>query len=174
MRLATLGSRNLLRTRRRTLLTTLTVALSALICTVLMAVPASMDEIIKQASASLRVMINNRTGPWYGLPVRYCDDVRQIPGVKACMSLTGWFGTYRDPRNVILAFAAAPASLSLGDVTPDYQISRAAQEAFVKDKRAAWIGSLLMRQNGWKTGDHIMLRSTGADHLELSFNIAGE
>jgi len=31
-----------------------------------------------------------------------------------------------------------------------------------------------MRQNGWKTGDHIMLRSTGADHLELSFTIAGE
>jgi hypothetical protein len=38
---------------------------------------------------------------------------------------------------------------SIANVTPDYQVSRAAQETFVKDKRAAWVGSLLMRQNGW-------------------------
>jgi putative ABC transport system permease protein len=174
MNLGTLVSRNLGRNRRRTVLTVLTVALSTLIFTVLVAVPASMDEVIRQASGSLRVMINNRTGPWYGLPVRYCDDIARIPGVKACMSATGWFGTYRDPSNVIMAFAAAPASLSLGDVSPDYQISRAAQEWFIKEKRAAWIGSLLMRQNGWKVGDHIMLRSTGADRMELSFTIVGE
>jgi putative ABC transport system permease protein len=174
MNLATLVARNLRRNQRRTVLTVLTVALSTLIFTVLMAVPASMDRIIKEAAASLRVMVNNRTGPWYGLPVRYCDDIRRMPGVRACLSFTGWFGTYRDPRNVVLAFAAAPANLSLGDVTPDYEISRAAQEAFVKNKRAAWIGSLLMRQNGWKTGDQIMLRGTDADHMELSFVIAGE
>lgn len=174
MNLTTLMTRNLRRNRRRTILTTLTVALSTLIFTVLMAVPDSMDQIVKQASGSLRVMVNNRTGPWYGLPVRYCDEIDRISGVRACMALTGWFGTYRDPSNVIMTFAAAPASLSLGDVTPDYEISRAAQEAFVKEKRAAWIGSLLMRQNGWKVGDHIMLRGAGADHLELSFIIVGE
>jgi putative ABC transport system permease protein len=174
MNLATLVSRNLRRNRRRTILTALTVALSTLIFTVLMAVPASMDQVIKQASGSLRVMINNRTGPWYGLPVRYCDEIDRMAGIRACMALTGWFGTYRDPSNVIMTFAAAPARISLGDVSPDYQLSRAALEAFVKEKRAAWIGSLLMRQNGWKVGDHIMLRSAGADHLELSFIIVGE
>ena len=174
MNLATLVTRNLHRNLRRTILTAVTVALSTLIFTVLMAVPASMDRIIADAAASLRVMVNNRTGPWYGLPVRYCDDVMRMPGVRACLSLTGWFGTYRDPTKVILAFAAAPANLSIGDVTPDYQISRAAQEAFVKNKRAAWVGSLLMRQNGWKTGDQIMLRGTDADQMELSFVIVGE
>jgi putative ABC transport system permease protein len=174
MTLATLTARNLLRNRRRTVLTVLTVALSTLISTVLMAVPASMDQIIKDASASLRVMVNNRTGPWYGLPVRYCNDIVRMPGVAACLSLTGWFGTYRDPRNVVLAFAAAPVNLSIANVTPDYQVSRAAQEAFVKDKRAAWVGSLLMRQNGWHVGQHIMLRANGADHMELTFVIAGE
>jgi putative ABC transport system permease protein len=172
--LATLVARNLRRNRRRTILTALTVALSTLIFTVLMAVPASMDQIIKDASASLRVMVNNRTGPWYGVPVRYCDDVLRMPGVRACLSLTGWFGTYRDPRNVMLAFAAAPVNLSIADVTPDYQVSRPAQEGFVKDKRAAWVGSLLMRQNGWKIGQPIILRGTGADHMELSFDIVGE
>ena len=45
-----------------------------------MAVPASMDQIVKQASGSLRVMINNRTGPWYGLPVRYCDEIDRMFG----------------------------------------------------------------------------------------------
>jgi len=174
MSLATLVARNLRRNRRRTILTTLTVALSTLIFTVLMAVPASMDQIIKDASASLRVMVNNRTGPWYGLPVRYCDDVVRMPGVRACLSLTGWFATYRDPRDVILAFAAAPVNLSIGDVTPDYQVSREAQEGFIKDKRAAWVGSLLMRHNSWKIGQRIMLRANGADRMELSFDIVGE
>ncbi len=90
--------RNVRRNLRRTILTVLTVALSTLIFAVLVAVPASMDQIIKEASTSLRVLVNNRTGPWYGLPARYCDDILREPGVKACLSFTGWFGTYRDPR----------------------------------------------------------------------------
>jgi putative ABC transport system permease protein len=174
MNLTTLVMRNVRRNRRRTILTVLTVALSTLIFTVLIAVPASMDRIIEDASASLRVMVNNRTGPWYGVPVRYCNDIIGMPGVRACLSLTGWFGTYRDPRDVVLAFAASPVNLSVADVTPDYGISRAAQLGFVQNKRAAWAGSLLMRRNGWKIGQEITLRGTGAGHMELSFKLVGE
>jgi putative ABC transport system permease protein len=174
MNLATLTTRNLLRNKRRTILTSLTVALSTLIFTVLMAVPASMDQIVKDSSASLRLMVNNRTGPWYGVPVRYCRDIVRMPGASACLSLTGWFGTYRDPRNVVLGFAVAPVDLAIANVTPDYGVSREAQETFVSDKRAAWAGSLLMRQNGWRVGQHIMLRGNDADHMELTFLIAGE
>jgi putative ABC transport system permease protein len=174
MNLATLVTRNLRRNLRRTILTALTVALSTLVFTVLMAVPASMDQLIKEASATLRLIVNNRTGPWYGLPVRYCNEIIPMPGVKACLSFTGWFGTYHDPRNVMLTLAAAPVNLDIANVTPDYQISREAQQEFVHDKRAAWVGSLLMRQNGWRIGQQITLHGNGADHMDLTFKIVGE
>ena len=152
----------------------LTVGLSTLIFAVLVAVPASMDQIIKEASTSLRVLVNNRTGPWYGLPARYCDEILREPGVKACLSFSGWFGTYRDPTDVILAFAVSPVNTVVADVVPDYGIMHAALVAFGQQRRAAWAGTLLMKRNGWKLGQQIMLRGTDAGHLTLTFVLAGE
>ncbi len=174
MNLATLVVRNTRRNLRRTILTVLTVALSTLIFAVLVAVPASMDQIIKEASTSLRVLVNNRTGPWYGLPARYCDEILREPGVKACLSFSGWFGTYRDPQDVILAFAVSPVNTVVADVVPDYGITRQALIAFGQQRRAAWAGTLLMKHNGWKLGQQIMLRGTDAGHLILTFVLVGE
>ncbi len=174
MNRATLVMRNVRRNLRRTILTVLTVALSTLIFAVLVAVPASMDQIVKEASTSLRVLVNNRTGPWYGLPARYCDDILREPGVKACLSFTGWFGTYRDPQDAILAFAVKPVNTVVADVVPDYGISRDAIVNFGKTRRAAWAGTLLMKKNGWKIGQQFMLRGTGAGHMTLSFVLVGE
>jgi len=174
MNLGTLVIRNARRNLRRTILTGLTVALSTLIFAVLVAVPASMDQIIKEASTSLRVLVNNRTGPWYGLPARYCDEILRAPGVKACLSFSGWFGAYRDPQDVILAFAVSPVNSVVADVVPDYGITRAALTAFGQQRRAAWAGTLLMKHNGWKIGQQIMLRGTDAGHLTLSFILVGE
>jgi putative ABC transport system permease protein len=174
MTLATLVVRNTRRNLRRTILTVLTVGLSTLIFAVLVAVPASMDRIVKDASASLRVLVNNRTGPWYGLPARYCDEILGEPGVKACLSFSGWFGTYRDPRDVILAFAVSPVNTVVADVVPDYGISRSAIASFGKLRRAAWAGTLLMKNHGWKLGQQIMLRGTGAGHMTLTFELVGE
>jgi putative ABC transport system permease protein len=174
MNQGTLVMRNVRRNLRRTILTVLTVALSTLIFAVLAAVPASMDQIVKEASRSLRVLVNNRTGPWYGLPARYCDDILRMPGVKACLSFTGWFGTYRDPQDTILAFAVKPVNTVVADVVPDYGISRDAIVNFGKNRRAAWAGTLLMKHNGWKLGQQFILRGTGAGHMELSFVLVGE
>ena len=174
MNLATLVIRNTRRNPRRTILTVLTVALSTLIFAVLVAVPASMDQIVKEASTSLRVLVNNRTGPWYGLPDRYCDEILHEPGVKACLSFSGWFGTYRDPQDVILAFAVSPVNSVLADVVPDYGISRPSLIAFAQQRRAALAGTLLMKRNGWKLGQQIMLRGSNAGHLTLSFVLVGE
>src|SRR5713101_8289206 len=98
--------RNMRRQLRRTVLTALTMALATFVFVVLVSVPASMDRIIAQASTTLRVVINNRTGPWYDLPPKYCAQIAQLPGVAACVALTGWPTTYQDERDVIQAFAA--------------------------------------------------------------------
>src|SRR5260370_22634507 len=101
MTLATLVVRNTRRNLRRTILTVLTVALSTLIFAVLVAVPASMDRIVKGASARLRVLVNNRTGPSYGLPARYCDEILGEPGVQARFSFTRWLWPHPGPAHLI-------------------------------------------------------------------------
>ncbi len=44
-----------------------------------------------------------------------------MPGVAACVGITGWFATWRNVSDPILAFGAGP---EIADVFPDYQLSR--------------------------------------------------
>jgi putative ABC transport system permease protein len=162
--------RNMRRNLRRTILTILTIALAAFIYTVLVSVPASMDRVVKDASGTLRLIIVNKTAPWEDLPARYCDDIEKMPGVAACEGITGWFATWRDVSDNLLAFAAGP---HIADVFPDYRLSREHQALAAKDRRAATVGSVLMKKMGWKIGDHITLRGTDAGHMQLDFNIIG-
>src|SRR5215813_627662 len=100
--------RNARRNLRRTVLTTLTVALATFVLTVLVSVPASMDRIINDASTTLRLIVNNKTAPWYDLPAHYCNEIRQMPGCAECVALTGWPATWHDVSEPIFAMSAGP------------------------------------------------------------------
>ncbi|MGA8538827.1 MAG: hypothetical protein WB566_04975, partial [Terriglobales bacterium] len=108
-----LVERNMRRNLRRTILTILTIALATFIYTVLVSVPASMDRVVKDASGTLRLIINNKTAPWEDLPARYCDDINKMPGVAACVAITGWPATWRDVSDPVFAVGAGP---EIGDV----------------------------------------------------------
>lgn len=162
--------RNMYRNRRRTILTTLTIALAAFIYTVLVSVPASMDRVVRDASGTLRLFVINRTAPWEDLPSRYCDQIDKMPGAAACVGITGWFATWRDISDPILAFGAGP---EIAEVFPDYQLSRENQILAAKDRRSATVGTVLMKKMGWKIGDHITLRGTDAGHMKMDFIIIG-
>jgi putative ABC transport system permease protein len=162
--------RNMRRNLRRTVLTILTIALAAFIYTVLVSVPASMDRIMKDASRTLRLIVVNKTAPWEDLPARYCDEIDKMPGAAACVGITGWFATWRDVSEPILAFGAGP---EVADVFPDYHLSRENQRLAAKDRRSATVGTVLMKKMGWKIGDHITLRGTDAGHMQMDFIIIG-
>ena len=163
--------RNLRRNLRRTVLTALTVALATFIFLVLASVPASMDRIVKDASSTLRLIVVNRSLPFYGIPGRYCDQVREMPGCAACVAITGWPATYRDVSDQILAVAEGQ---QIVDVFPDYDLSGEARRAWDRQRRGAFAGRVLMGRYGWHTGDQVTLRGVDRDHLALSFVILGE
>lgn len=165
-----LVERNMRRNLRRTILTMLTVALATFIYTVLVSVPASMDRVIKDASGTLRLIINNKTAPWQDLPARYCDQIREMPGTAACVAITGWFANWRSVSEPVFAVAAGP---EIADVFPDYALTPEQRAGQAAEKRTAIVGEILMRKYGWKIGDHITLRGADADHMELSFVILG-
>lgn len=171
MYLLKLIGRNLRRNPRRTLLTAMTVALATFIFLVLASVPASMDRIVNDASATLRLIVLNRSFPFYGIPSRYCDQVRKMRGCAACVAIAGWPATYRDVSDQILAVAEG---LEIAQVFPDFDLNGDARRAFAAERRGAFAGRVLMRKYGWHPGQHITLRGADRDHLELNFVILGE
>ena len=159
------------RNLRRTILTILTIALATFIYTVLVSVPASMDRVVKDASGTLRLITVNKTAPWEDMPARYCDDINKMPGVAACVAITGWFATWRDVSEPVFGVGAGP---EIGDVFPDYALTGQQRLATARDRRAAIVGEILMRKYGWKIGDTVTLRGADADHMEMTFVIVGK
>ncbi len=171
MNLFRLIERNMRRNVRRTLLTAATVAMATFIFTVLISVPASMDRIIHDASGTSRLIINNRTGPWYGLPARYCSRIREMPGCRGCVAVTGLPSTYQNPRDVVFAAAVDPEVVQ---VFPDYNINQEMAVALLRDKRAAIAGQVLVRKHNWKIGQLITLHGADARRLDLTFVLVGQ
>lgn len=122
--------RNMRRNLRRTILTILTIALATFIYTVLVSVPASMDRVVKDASGTLRLIINNKTAPWEDLPARYCDDIKKMPNVAACVAITGWPATWRDVSEPVFGVGAGP---EIGDVFPDYALTEEQRRSTLRE-----------------------------------------
>ncbi len=159
------------RSLRRTVLTALTIALATFVYLILISVPGSMDRIVHDASATLRLIVINRSLPFYGMPARYCDQIREIPGAAACVAISSFPATYRDPSDRILAVAEG---LEIADVFPDYDLSGEARRALYRERRGAFAGRVLMRKYGWHAGQEVTLRGTGPGHLKLTFVLLGE
>jgi putative ABC transport system permease protein len=163
--------RNLRRNLRRSLLTAFTISLATFAYAVLAAVPGSMDRIVHDASATLRLIVMNRSLPFHGIPAHYCDVVRKMPGVAACVAIAGFPATYRDASDQILAVGEG---LEIADVFPDYDLNGEARRAFAAQRRGAFAGSVLMQKYHWKPGETVTLRGTSPAHLKLSFLLLGE
>ena len=161
-------ARNLRRRFGRTILVVLTIAIAAVVFAILVAVPASMDRIINSAAAGQRLYIVNRAGPapTYGVPGKYCHDIRSMPHVAACAAEWDWFMTYRSPSDWI---NLTPSDIEILDLAPDYHGSPEEYAHFRSEKRAAALGTEIMRKYGWRVGQTIMLRDS--DGLDFEFVI---
>ena len=167
MKLFKLIERNMRRNLRRTALTTMVIATATFVFTVLISVPASMDRIIRDASTTLRLVVNNRTAPWYDLPSRYCDEIRQMPGCAACVAIRGWPATYQNPRDTVFGAAVGP---EINQVFPDYGLTADVMTSMLHDRRAASVGRALMAKYGWKLGQQVTLHGSDASaRMDLTF-----
>jgi putative ABC transport system permease protein len=129
-----------------------------------------MDRVVKDASNTLRLIIVNKTAPWEDLPARYCDEINKMPGVAACVAITGWPATWRDISDPVFAVGAGP---QIGDVFPDYALTGQQRLESTKERRGAVVGDVLMQKHHWKIGDTVTLRGADADHMEMTFVIIG-
>jgi putative ABC transport system permease protein len=160
-----LALRNMLRQPRRTILTALTFAVAVSLYTVLVAVPVSMDRIAADAAKGLRLITIAHNS--YRLPAKYCNEIKKMRHVVACAPELQFTTIYRDPRDFITTLGVTQDIYTItGD--NDFQVSPQTRTMMASDRRFCSVGTVLMREHGWKIGQQIVLRSSENDKLRLT------
>jgi putative ABC transport system permease protein len=142
------------RSRARTWLTFLSVAVAFLLFGLLDSVSRSFLLGVR-ISGDDRLVVTYRQGLTKLLPIAYRSRIERIDGVMAVqptMFMPGW---YRDPKNQIQTIALDPGVVvDTRIVVPEDQA-----QAFRATRTGVLVGEELAQQHGWKLGDRIPIHS---------------
>jgi len=160
MRFLHLVLRSLLRSRRRTVLTVLSLAVSVMLVAILQSVLFTLDSFAHNPNASNRIAVRHKVSITNLIPYRYIEWLRQQPEVDAVMGLQWFGGVYQDPKNFFPNFAADPEPITRVFKEELVEYSEAQFKDFVRDRNSCIAGHALMEKYGWKVGDVITLKGT--------------
>jgi putative ABC transport system permease protein len=158
MTLAGTALRNLARNRRRTILTTLSIAASLFVFSVLMSLPGVFGQILADRAGTLRVITHSTSGPIYTLPEAYRARIEEQPHVEQVVAFTLFAGIYHLPSDQFPNFAVDPDGIER--MWPDWGVTPAVAAAFRSERIACLAGTSLMQRFGWHVGQRIALRGT--------------
>jgi putative ABC transport system permease protein len=150
---------NVLRNRRRSVLTVASIAVSLCLLTVLAEMYRALF-LNPQASPSqaLRIVTHHRVSITQPMPVSFTAKIRSTPGVRDSMASQWFGGTYkdaRDPKNFFARFAVEPDRFFniKGEIElPDHQ-----KRAFQQGRTACIVAKKLAERFQWKIGDRVAL-----------------
>lgn len=149
--------RNAFRHKLRSILTVVGVAI-AILAFGLLRTLVGLWYLGVESSSATRLVTRNAISLVFPLPISYKDRIRQIPGVKE-VSWGNWFGgIYINEKNFFANFAVEPKSYL--ELYPEFVLSPADREAFLRDRKGAVAGRKLAAKYGWRIGDSIVLRGT--------------
>ncbi len=168
MKLVLLIFRNLRRRMLRTTLSVLTLFVAAFLLTVLIAVPVSLNRILDEVSTGLRVIVSAPNA--YMLPIWYRDAIAKMPGVAATTAERQWGGLYQNDRQPIVSFGIDP---DVQEVYPESSLTPDQVKEFLRERRSALVGRMLMEKYHWHIGQWITLKN-GDSKLTLQFLIIAE
>src|SRR6476659_1100450 len=92
----TLIFKNLLRSKRRTVLTVLSIAVSLFIFAVLVSLPTFANQMLADTASSVRIVSRTKMGFGYPLPEAYKLKIATIPHVVAVAPLVIYGGIYHE------------------------------------------------------------------------------
>jgi putative ABC transport system permease protein len=148
---------NLTRNKRRTILTTLSVAAALFLFVSLRSVVTALKDAADVGSET-RMITRNAISITFVLPEAYYNRLVAVPGVKS-VSWAAWFGgVYRDPRDWFASLAIKADSYL--PMYPEFIMPEEQRQAFMAERTAAIVGSGLMERFGWRLGQTVNLRST--------------
>jgi putative ABC transport system permease protein len=148
---------NLLRNRRRTLLTFLSVATSLALLTGFCAVYRYFSSPLVPPEFRMLLMVWSGTSIMIPLPLRYGERIRAVPGVAGVTPINIVDGLYGGQDELLWALAFDPETFF--KVYTDWHLPDEQRVAFTKERTAAVAGRKTAKKFGWKLGDRIHLRS---------------
>jgi putative ABC transport system permease protein len=162
--------KNLLRNRRRTILTFLSIATSITLLTVFCATYRYFGNPLMPSDFRLLLMVAPRTSLMVPLPLSYGERIARLPGVVATTPINMVDGLYGGRDDFMFALASDPATFL--KVYTDWHLPEDQRAAYIREKTAALAGRRTALKYGWKLGDRIQLRSPGY-HVDLDLILRG-
>lgn len=152
--------RSLFRSKRRTVLTVLFLAVSVFLIATLQSVLATLDSFANNPNASNRVAVRHKVSLTNMIPLRYADWIRQQPEVESVMALQWFGGIYQDPKNFFANFASEPEPIVQIFKEELVEYSEAEFKDFLRDRNGCIVGKALADKHGWKVGTVVPLQGT--------------
>ena len=147
--------RNLLRNKRRTALTVLSIGIALILLSFLDLLLAAMSG-VNSANAS-RLVVRHAISLTFSLPAAYEQRLATLEHVEG-ITIMNWFqGRYIDnrPENFFPRFGTNPATFP--DVFPELELSPESIAAWRADRTAFIAGRELAEQQGWEIGEVISI-----------------
>jgi putative ABC transport system permease protein len=169
MKFTRLILKNVLRNKRRTLLTVSSLAVSLFLIITLATVLTELSRGSENANP-LRLVSRHGVSLMFDLPSSYRQRIAAVPGVKLALPYQWYGGIYVDEKNFFANFAV-DAKL-MREYTPESKMTDAEWDAFVGDRQGAIVGQKLSQLHGFRPGQRITLKSPIYNN-ELEFIIRG-
>jgi putative ABC transport system permease protein len=170
MKFASLLLKSLLRNRRRTALTIISIAVSLFTFAALMSAPTVARKILADSASSVRVVVHNKAGLPYLLPEAHRQRIANTPHVEAVAAQSWFGGIYREVTDQFPNFAIDHENFDV--IFSDWGITPEGLQRFKAQRTACLVGQATMQRFGWKLGDRVMLRGT-IYPFNLTFDIVG-
>jgi putative ABC transport system permease protein len=143
------------RSKRRTLLTVMSVAIAVFLFAALRAVLDGFNA-GAEASSSTRIVTIRSTSLMFQMPISHLEAIKSTPGVQE-VTWANWFGgIYKDPKNFFGQIAIDPEGYLR--MYPEILLTPEERKAFLDDRTGCIVGDGLARIYGFKVGDKITLK----------------
>src|SRR5258705_2031261 len=147
--------KNLLRSKRRTVLTALSIAVSLFIFAILVSLPTFANQMLADTASSVRIVSRTKMGFGYPLPEAYKLKIATIPHVVAVAPLVIYGGIYHEASDQFPSVATEAEEI---DMWSDWGLTGV--DEFKKIKAACLVAQGTMRRFNLHVGQHIELRGT--------------
>ncbi len=162
--------KNLVRNRRRNLLTVLSIAFSMLILITLQTVLTEIKQISQTDPRNLRLYIRQANSWFELLPSSYEQRISKAPGVTKICAWTQYSGVYRDESEILPTVGIDPEPFL--DMYTEIHIPPDQAMAFLNSPNGAIANQNLATRHGWTLGETIILKGNSPP-VDLELIIAG-
>src|SRR5689334_2233735 len=156
MKFSKLILKNILRNKRRSLLTIFSLIVSLFLIITLATILTEFSRGGEQANPS-RLVTRHSVSLASPLPAAYGPRIAQIPGVKSVMKYSWFGGIYKDEKNFFANFACDAEKLR--EMMTEIKMTDAEWQAFVADRQGAIVGQKLVQLYHFTSGQRITLKS---------------